>query len=170
VSVKRVYHVYLLGFMGSGKSTVGRLVAERLVCEFVDLDAAIEAQEGRSVEQIFTEAGEARFREIETALLGQVSDLPPCVVALGGGAWVDPRNQRIVDQTGIAVHLEAGLETILERVPADGTRPLFSTPERVAALYRERLPSYRLAKVGIVTDDLLPDQVADRVVHMLEQP
>lgn len=161
--------VYLVGFMGSGKSTVGRLVAERLDWEFVDLDEKIEAHDGRSIQQIFSESGEEQFREIESELLHRFSESFPCVVALGGGTYVDPKNRRLIDQSGRAVYLKTSLETILERVKVDHTRPLFSTIERTAKLYRERLPSYQKAQMQIVTDGLNPDQIAERIIRAVRE-
>ena len=161
--------VYLVGFMGSGKSTVGRLVADRLGWEFVDLDETIEADVGRSVQEIFSESGERRFREIESDALRRVQEGSPCVVACGGGTYVDSKNRDFIDQSGIAVYLEASLEIIMERVDVDGTRPLFSTPERTAELYQERLHTYRMAGIEIVTDHLTPEQIADGVIRAVRE-
>ena len=160
--------VYLVGFMGSGKSTTGSRVAERLGLPFVDLDDLIEKQDGRKIQEIFRESGEIRFREIESEVLGRVSRTSPRVVALGGGTYTDPANRAVVDGTGVAVYLDTAFRTILERVPVDGTRPLFSSRERIRELYEERLPSYRMAPVRVTTDGLEPDEIAGRVVLALQ--
>ena len=156
--------VYLVGFMGSGKSTVGCRIAELLGLPFVDLDDLIEKEDGRKIHDIFRASGELRFREIESEVLGRVSRTSPRVVALGGGTYADPKNRAIVDGTGVAVYLETAFRTILERVPLDGTRPLFSSRERIRELYDERLASYGMAPVRIATDGLEPNEIAGRVV------
>ena len=160
--------VYLVGFMGSGKSTVGSRVAQRLGLPFVDLDDLIEKQDGRKIQDIFRESGEIRFREIESEILGRVSRTSPRVVALGGGTYADPANRAIVDGTGVAVYLETTFETILERVPSDDMRPLFSSRERIRELYDERLASYRMAPVRVTTDGFEPNEIAGRVVLALQ--
>lgn len=160
--------VYLVGFMGSGKSTVGALLAARLGLDFVDLDEAIEQADGRSVAEIFKESGEVRFREIESSILRRVSGRVPKVVALGGGAYADPQNREFISRRGIAVYLETDLSTILERIEIDASRPLFGSPNQVRALYDERLPSYRMAPVRVRTDGLDPDGVVERVVGALQ--
>lgn len=159
--------MYLVGFMGSGKSTIGSGVAKRLNVQFVDLDDLIEKQDGRNVRDIFRESGEPHFREIESEVLGRVSRTSPRVVALGGGTYVDPGNRAVIDRTGVAVYLETTFETIIERVPLDGTRPLFSSREQVRELYDERLPFYRMAPVRVPTDGLEPDEIVGRVVDAL---
>jgi shikimate kinase len=161
--------VYLVGFMGSGKSTVGRLVAERLELKFVDLDERIEEHEGQTVQEIFRDSGEQRFREIEAEALRRVSTGSRKVVAVGGGTYANPENRNLIGRTGTAVYLEAALETILKRVEADGSRPLFSNLQQVRTLYEERLPSYQMAPVRIAIEGLGPDEVAELVVGSLER-
>src|SRR5262245_38526800 len=120
--------IFLVGFMGSGKSTIGALVAAKLGLDFVDLDREIEAEEGKSIREIFELQGELEFRRIETNHLQALKDRPASVVALGGGAFVQKANRPLVTEQGVSVFLDCRLEIIQARCPPDGTRPLFETP------------------------------------------
>ena len=161
--------VYLVGFMGSGKSTVGCLVAGELGWKFLDLDEEIERLEARPIARIFEESGEDYFREIEGRSLCTVSGEDECVIALGGGAYVDPENRAFVESHGLSVYLDASLTQIRTRISHDGTRPLFSETLRVEELYNRRRPSYRLARVRIDTDGLQPHEVAREIVRAVEE-
>jgi shikimate kinase len=164
MQVVDVRRIYLVGFMGSGKSTVGRELSARLGWRFVDLDAEIEAAEGVAVREIFERLGEPRFRQLEREHLDRVSGLDRVVVALGGGAYADPENRRRVNATGVAVWLNASLRRVRDRIRPDGKRPLFQDPERAKRLYLERLPSYKLARIHVLVDNRLPDALADEIV------
>lgn len=159
--------IYLIGFMGAGKTTVGRLVAERLGWTFVDLDDAIERAEGRSVADIFRTAGETDFRGVESRQLREVSRNSRCVVALGGGTYVDAQNRACVEENGLSVYLEASLQTIQGRIDDDGSRPLFAGDVGTQDLYHQREPLYRMAAVTINTDNLCAREIADRVIHAI---
>jgi shikimate kinase len=159
--------VYLVGFMGSGKSTVGRELSLNLRSPFFDLDAEIEKSTGSSVREIFAQFGEARFRELEREQLVRVSEGPDAIISLGGGAYVDSENRRIVDATGISIWLKASFENIRERVRPDGTRPLLADVDRARQLYSERLPAYRLARIHVLTDNRLPDAIAKEIVERI---
>ena len=159
--------IYLIGFMGAGKTTVGELLAEKLGWSFVDLDDEIERVEGKSVPDIFRDAGEPHFRRIESEQLRAVSGSVGRVVALGGGAYADPENRSYVEGTGVSVYLEAKLESIEDRIEDDGVRPLFSDSNGIAELYQRRLPSYRMAAVRVETDDLAPTDIADDILRIV---
>jgi shikimate kinase len=160
-----MHRIYLVGFMGAGKSTVGRELSLKLHCPFVDLDVEIEKVEGIPVREIFARFGEPRFRQIEREHLKKTSESSPAVVALGGGAYVDSENRRIVDESGVAVWLDATLATIYDRIRPDGTRPLLANLEQATRLYMERLPSYKLARIQVLTDNRLPDAIAQEIVE-----
>jgi len=115
-------HIYLTGFMASGKSTVGPKFAARLGRPFLDLDRLITAHDGRSIPTIFAEDGEEYFREIETQMLHRTTETADLVVALGGGALVDDENRAFAKEHGRVVYLEVPVDTILERVANDDTR------------------------------------------------
>jgi shikimate kinase len=155
--------IYLVGFMGAGKTTVGTALARSLGREFVDLDVEIEKEAGRPVRRIFEQEGEARFRELEEKALLRASRLPGAVVALGGGAFCSEANREVARSTGISVWLDAPLETLLERCPPDGSRPLLAEAGRMAELLERRLPSYRLADIHIGTAGLTEGAVAGLV-------
>ena len=165
-----VDRIYLVGFMGAGKSTVGRELSSKLKRPFFDLDAEIEKAEGMSVAQIFDRKGEAHFRQLEREHLKRLSELPSGIVALGGGAYIDPENRKLVDKTGAVVWLDTSLTSIRERVRPDGTRPLMLDPDRVDKLYSSRLPFYKLARIQVLTDNRLPDAIAQEIIRRVGGP
>src|SRR5262245_52731159 len=114
-----VEHIYLVGFMGAGKSTVGRELSLKLRLPLLDLDTEIERTEGMPVREIFSRFGEPRFRELEREHLSRLSMGTEAVIALGGGAYVDSENRKVVNETGIAVWLDASFDSIRERIRPD---------------------------------------------------
>ena len=155
----RADKVYLVGFMGAGKSTVAHALATRLGWSAEDLDARIEASEGRSIAQIFSQDGEAYFRQIEQAALREL--IPPrrAVVATGGGTFADPANRQIIASDGVSVWLDVSLDTAVRRLPPHGTRPLAGESEQLLALWNARRPAYTLAELYIDADRSLDDVV-----------
>jgi shikimate kinase len=145
--------VFLVGFMASGKSSVGQELARRLGWDFVDLDARIESRERQTVSEIFRGRGEPRFRLAETSALRDLTESleRDTVVALGGGAFVQERNRELLRQWP-SVFLEAAASELWQRSLTDGVeRPLRGDPEQFAQLYAERLPCYRQASVVVQT-------------------
>lgn len=165
--------VFLTGFMGSGKSSVGRSLAAALSWLFIDLDSAIEAHAGLSVREIFERSGEAAFRELEhAALLSAVEAPGPAVVATGGGTLAFPRNLAVVRGSGVSVWLNPSFATIVARIGALGKqdRPLFRNEVEALALYRARLPSYQQADYRVdVGGEETPEEVAARVALRLRK-
>ncbi|HET9219301.1 MAG TPA: shikimate kinase [Terriglobia bacterium] len=157
--------IYLVGFMGAGKSTIGRELSLKLRTPFLDLDTEIEKAERLPVREIFERFGEAHFRQTEREHLQRVSQGPAAVVALGGGTYIDPENRKLIDASGVAVWLDASFSTIRERVRPDGTRPLLADMEHAKRLYAERLPAYKLARVHVLTDNRLPDAIAQEILE-----
>ena len=151
--LKRTPGIYLVGFMGSGKTTIGRLLAERLGWSFTDLDEAIEAAEGATISSIFEQRGEGEFRRIEQeTLLRHIRAIErgkPAVIAIGGGAFAQPANRELAQQHGIAFWLDCAFERVERRVAAETHRPLARDPQRFAALYAARRELYALADVRI---------------------
>jgi shikimate kinase len=161
--------VYLVGFMGAGKSTIGRALAAQLGWSFVDLDTEIERSQKMSVRDIFSKSGEVHFRQIEREQLKNLSGRPRVVIALGGGATVDPENRLIIDSTGTSVWLNVPFDTAARRVSMDGTRPLFKDPEHAERLYETRLPIYRLARIHVLADNRPPAEIAGEVATRLQE-
>jgi len=164
-----VSRLYLIGFMGAGKTTVGRLLAKKLGWKFIDLDEEIERLEHRAIADIFRERGESHFRQLEQRCLESVSFSRNSVIALGGGAFLAPENREIAENTGLTVWLKASFTKVAGRVKIDGTRPNFSGIEQAEALFRMREPYYAMAKVRVSTDDETPEAIADEIIGVLQK-
>jgi shikimate kinase len=177
--------VYLTGFMGSGKSTIGPIVANTIGYEFVDLDGLIEADTGKTIAQIFREVGEPSFRALERRMLGTVTTRSRLVVALGGGVVTDPESLALVSSTGIMVYLRATAEDIAARLRRKTDRPLIlgeggvplsddALLERIRILLAEREPLYRTADITVESDSsrlgLTVDLVVRRLAPYLSHP
>jgi shikimate kinase len=156
--------VILVGFMGSGKSSVGALVAARLGWEFLDLDAWIEAQSGKSIAELFRE-GEEPFRQLEAEAARVAASAIRHVVAAGGGAFARAETRSLLQSPGSAtVWLRCGLDSLVTRVPLDGSRPLAGSRETMARLLAERESSYRLAEWTVDTTTATPERIAQQIV------
>ncbi|GAB4365528.1 MAG: shikimate kinase [Deltaproteobacteria bacterium] len=159
----------LVGFMGSGKSSVGREIAGRLRVEFVDLDERIERTAGKSVREIFAERGEPAFREMERAAIREAVTVPGRVIATGGGAFEDPENRRRLKGYAPVVFLDVTAEAVLARIPDARSRPLLrgDSPEgrqEIANRMRERRPAYEQADWSVSTDGVSVSEVAGRIL------
>ncbi|MGH9407220.1 MAG: shikimate kinase [Terriglobia bacterium] len=159
--------IYLLGFMGCGKSTVGEILARAARWPFIDLDATIEGGRGISIREIFEQAGEPFFRQVEHAALVEASKTEPAVIALGGGTWVQETNMSVIRDTGGAtIWLDCGIEELRRRCEGITNRPLFRSPEGFAELLNQRIPYYQLAEFRIPTDGAAPEEVVERILRM----
>ena len=163
--------IMLLGFMGSGKSTVGQMLAARLDRPFVDLDERIERKAGRPIAEIFRKQGEPAFRALETRelseLLGEMQTTPGAVVALGGGTFAQPGNRLLLDTFGgLTVFLDCPLEELEHRCRNYTHRPLAQDAQAFRALYQERQASYRLAD-ATVDAGRSPEQITESILGML---
>lgn len=159
--------IYLLGFMGSGKSTVGALLAGELRWPFIDLDTTIEAGQGQSIREIFEKTGEVFFREIERAALVEASKQEPAVIALGGGTFVQEPNLRFIRETGgTTVWLDSPLEELRRRCEGINNRPLFADPLSFTKLYEQRLPYYQLAEYRVSTEGRAPQEVVNQILQL----
>jgi shikimate kinase len=162
--------IYLVGFMGSGKTTIGQLLAEELGWNFVDLDEDIEAQQKSTIAEIFECRGEEEFRRIEhEALRTRVRSIQcgrPCVVAMGGGAFAQKVNFDLVEDNGITVWLDCPLDTLKRRVAGFTHRPLASDPGRFELLFQERQTAYARAdfRIEVITDD--PKEALQRILDL----
>lgn len=160
-------NLYLVGFMGTGKTTIGRAVAHRLRFRFIDSDHEIERQQGRSIPEIFATAGEAAFREFEGGFVESGHPASGCVVACGGGLVVRPGMLDALRARGVVICLHASIETVLKRTAGNRNRPLLQTEdpfERIRTLYAEREAIYRRAGAVILTDHR---PTGDIVAHVI---
>jgi shikimate kinase len=159
-------HVYLVGMPGSGKSSVGRLLAASLGTSFVDLDAEVEAFAGASIRAIFEAEGEAGFRDREADALRRAAAGPVAVVACGGGAVLRPENVERMRSTGTVVHLDAPAEVLAGRVET-ADRPLLTDGAALARLHADRAPAYSAAAHVRVDASGAPERVAEAVQRAL---
>ena len=160
--------IVLTGFMGSGKSTVGPLIAQKLGWRFIDVDDVIEAEAGTTIAQIFAQHGESAFRDLEHATIARLATHESLVLALGGGAIEreDTRNLLLNSPRTLLVHLEVELQTTLARCSGtEGTRPVLADQAKLAARYQRRLPLYRMAHENIRADSSTPGQLATAVLE-----
>ena len=162
--------LYLVGMMGSGKSSTGRPLAEKLGYGFVDSDSVIEQLAGCSIPEIFQRDGEAGFRELETQVLSAISERHSLVVATGGGVVTRSENWGVMHQ-GIVIWLDVEREQLLKRLEADSTpRPLLQEADPAQALDKilnARRPQYSEADLTVVIAEETPDVVADGILQLL---
>jgi len=164
--------IFLVGFMGAGKSSVGAALAARLGYRYVDLDDEISRRLGAPIPEIFTSRGEAAFRAAESDELARCAALDDVVVATGGGAFCSDANREVIHRAGgVSVFLDLPWEVLRERLARDNSdRPMYDDTNQAKELFEERLPHYRraLVRVSLVGDED-PDQVAGRVVETLRE-
>ncbi|MEA3240337.1 MAG: shikimate kinase [Pseudomonadota bacterium] len=175
--MKADQHLILTGFMGSGKSSVGRELATLLQRPFIDLDKYIEKQTGLTIAEIFAHRGETSFRRLEQQALKTVLAYPPLVLATGGGTIINEDNRRLMQNRGYIVFLDASGDTIMKRTGNNHSRPLLLTGDKTVSdkfrqqkikdLLSERRPFYELCHLKILTDNLSVNQVARRIMQQL---
>ena len=164
--------IVLTGFMGSGKSTVGPLLAERLGWSFVDVDNVIEAEAGVTIAELFALHSEATFREREHAGIASLATGDALVLALGGGAIEHAATRKLLlTRPGtLLVHLEVELATTLARCRGtEQTRPILADQANLAVRYERRLPLYRMAHVSIRVDALTPAEAVDAILGVAQR-
>jgi shikimate kinase len=160
--------IVLTGFMGSGKTTVGPLLAARLGWRFIDVDDVIVAETGMAITEFFARQGEEAFRELERATIIRLAEGNGLVLALGGGAIEHPASRALLlSSPGVLlVHMEVELATTLARCRGtEGTRPILADQANLAARYERRLPLYRSAHRTVRVDALTPEEVAEAILR-----
>jgi shikimate kinase len=171
LKLKRTPGIYLVGFMGSGKSTVGRALADELGWNFLDLDEEIEREQGATIASIFDQRGESEFRRIESEALHRcvrsVQSGHPRVISLGGGAFLQNENLDLVTNNGVSVWLDCPLPVIERRIASFNHRPLARDPNHLRHLYEVRREGYSRADFRIDTDD---DDAVATVARILALP
>jgi len=165
-------NIVLVGFMGTGKTSVGRLLTQKTGMKYISTDEVIEDRERRSINDIFKKSGEACFRKIEKEIVKKVSGLDRFIIDAGGGAVLDEENVRNLKQNGKIICLEAGADVILERTKRYRHRPLLNVDNprvKVEELLKARAPFYAQADVSIDTTDLTIEQVAEEIKKIIDE-
>jgi shikimate kinase len=157
----------LVGFMATGKTTVGRSLAQKLQWSFRDLDAWIEERHKLSVREIFSLKGEGVFRDEERRLAEEARTLERHVIAVGGGAFAQEGTRAALQEGALTIWLQCSLDVILSRIGADPSRPLATGRERMQQLLAEREVFYRLADKAVDTTETPADEVANRIMRAL---
>ncbi len=164
-------HIFLIGFMGVGKTSTSRKLSKRLHVEEADTDAMIVQREGRSIPQIFEESGEPYFREVETGVLTELAESEPCIVSCGGGMAMQEQNVVKMRECGVIFFLTASPETVYSRVKDSTSRPLLNGNMNVPyirQMMETREPKYRsAADIVIETDGCTSAEVADKIIAKL---
>ena len=161
--------IYLVGFMGSGKTTVGKILSKKLKYPFVDLDNEIEFREGLTIPQIFNLKGEQYFRKLEREVLEDVTEnLPKFVMATGGGLGANPTAMEYMKKHGLVVWLDVDFESFLKRTQRDPNRPLLKKPiEELKELFEKRKEVYSRAHIRI-RSQRSPEETAKKVIEVLK--
>jgi len=165
-------NIILVGFMGTGKSVVGKLLAEKLKRDFLETDDIIEAKEKMPINDIFEKKLEPYFRQVEKEVVKEAAKRKNVVISAGGGAVVDAENFKNLKNSGIIICLKASPEAILKRTKNLKTRPLLNVPDpkkQIEELLKKREPYYSKADLSIDTDNLTIDQVAEQAINFLHK-
>ena len=163
----KVDKLYLVGFMGAGKTTVARALGRRLGWQVEDVDERIEARERRTVASIFSQQGEPYFRQAERQVLHDLIPLRHAIVATGGGTFVDAENRSVMLADGAVVWLDVPLTGVFDRVPADGRRPLAADRVQMERLYQLRQLAYAHAHLRIDASAPVPE-IVERILEWIE--
>lgn len=159
--------MFLVGFMAAGKSTVARTLGTRIDWRVEDVDARIEERERSTVADVFAMRGEAYFRSAERAVLRDLLRPRHTVVATGGGTFADAANRRLINADGASVWLDVSFETVVDRIPPDGRRPLAADRTSMEALYRARRSAYRHAHLRLDADRAPVGELVERILEWL---
>ncbi|MSO56218.1 MAG: shikimate kinase [Acidobacteria bacterium] len=159
--------IYLVGFMGAGKTTLAQALARRLGWRAEDVDAVIEAREHRAVADIFAREGEPYFRAIERQVVLSLVPERHVVVATGGGTFVDPENRAAINADGLSVWLDVPLEVLLNRIPPDGRRPLANDRVQMALLYESRRLAYQGAQVRLDASRAPAEALVEQLMELV---
>jgi shikimate kinase len=166
-------NIALLGFMGTGKSTVASLLARRLGRRVVEMDAVIEQRAGKPISAIFAEDGEPHFRQLERTLVQELAAQRGLVISCGGGVVLNPANVRDLAATGLVVCLTAAPQVVLQRVAAANHRPLLEggdKEQKILALLASRSALYAAVPHGLDTSARTPEEITDLVLALFSQP
>jgi shikimate kinase len=160
--------IYLVGFMGAGKTTLAQALARRLGWRAEDVDLMIEVRERRPVADIFAREGEPYFRAIERQVVLSLIPERHAVVATGGGTFVDPENRAAIKADGLSVWLDVPFEVLLNRIPQDGRRPLANDRVQMALLYETRRLAYQQAQVRLDASRARCEELVEELMETIE--
>lgn len=169
------HNIILTGFMGTGKSTIGQLLADKLARPFVDMDVLIEQREGRTISRIFAEEGEPYFRQVEAGLCRELAGRSGLVIATGGGALVVEQNLRVMARSGLVICLDCDPAVLWQRIGRSTDRPMLANPDdgrfaRLAALLNARAPAYARIEHHLDVTHLSPEQAVRHICKLVEHP
>lgn len=170
IGEKDVRNIVLTGFMGTGKTAVGKILARMLGFILIDVDTEIEKEQKTTITEIFRQRGEPAFRDIESAMIERLSGMERAVLSTGGGAVLRPDNMDALRRRGIIICLKASPEAVLSRIGSSKTRPLLQVDDplqKIRELYDYRKPYYEKADIIIDTDDKAPLQVAEEIIKAI---
>jgi shikimate kinase len=159
--------IYLVGFMGAGKTTLAQALARRLGWRAEDVDALIEGRERRSVAEIFAREGEPYFRAVEQEVIYSLLPERHAIIATGGGTFVDPENRAAINADGVSVWLDVPLDVLLTRIPPDGRRPLASDRTQMTLLYETRRLAYQQAQIRLDAARARTEELVEQLVDKL---
>jgi shikimate kinase len=160
--------IYLVGFMAAGKSTLAAALARRLDWPVQDIDELIERRERRTIASIFGREGEPYFRQLERQILHDLVPQRHIIVATGGGTFVDPDNRVLINADGLSVWLDAPLQELLDRIPADGRRPLAADRGQMERLYEARRTAYQQAHLRLDASHAPVEALAEQLLSQIE--
>lgn len=160
--------IYLVGFMAAGKSSLAAALARRLDWPVQDIDELIERREHRTIASIFAREGEPYFRQLERQVLHELVPQRHLIVATGGGTFVDPENRALINADGLSVWLDAPLPELLDRLPADGRRPLAADRAQMERLYQARRTAYQDAHLRLNASRVPVEALAEQLLSQLE--
>ncbi len=163
-------NIYLVGFMGTGKTAVGKILAQRLDKEFVEMDEVIEERQGRPIVEIFKDPGEPYFRKLETQLLSELSKRADLVISCGGGLICNEDNLKTLKETGTVFNLKSSAQMIYERTKKYAHRPLLNVEDpvkQIEELIQKREPYYCQAHYTIESEEQSPQEVTSAIIKIV---
>ena len=164
----RADKIYLVGFMGAGKSTLAEALGARLDWQVEDIDKLVEQRERLTVAEIFALRGEPHFRSVERAVLTGLLPARHVVIATGGGTYADLDNRSLINRDGVSIWLDVSLMRVIERLPPDGRRPLAADRSGMERLFHARQSAYRHAHVRLDAERASTGELVERVLDWLE--
>ena len=163
-------NIYIVGFMGTGKTVIGKILAQKLGKDFIETDEKIESRQGKKIVDIFSQNGEEYFRALEKEIIRKLSSQKDLVISCGGGLICNRENLELLKSTGLVFCLRASAETIHERTKKDKNRPLLNVNnslDKIKNLLQERTSCYAQAHYAIDTEGISPDEIVRKIISIL---